>query len=61
MSRIKCWLDNHDLLPELSDAVQDDPRVLEEQLSSTAELARRNASTLKHDVSFRSVLEEESF
>ncbi len=61
MSRIKRWLDMQDRLPELSDAVQDDPRILDEQPRSSDQLARRDAFTLKDDASFHSVADQEPF
>ncbi len=61
MSRIKRWLDMQDRLPELSDAVNDDPRVIEEEGRSRDRSMVKKTPDWKNSVSRTTSLDEEAF
>ena len=61
MSRIKCWLDMHDRLPELSDLVLDDPEVDKDNRTATEKFSKCEASIWKTFESIRSASEKEPF
>ncbi len=61
MSRIKRWLDMNDRLPELSEAVNDDPEGQTENRNKTEKASRSDASLRKPSKSLRAALDEEPF
>lgn len=61
MSRIKRWLDLHDRLPELSDAVLDDPEVDKDNRTATEKTSKCDESIWKTFESINSTSEKEPF
>ena len=61
MSRIKCWLDMHDRLPELSDFVHDDPRETEEEGNQADQALIHESPVWMNSVSSTSASEQEPF